>query len=166
MYINAKLISLSFSFRKDIYNHNNINLVPFANSSSIHFILNIYSDNYQLVLKYFKDTEVDLNNVIIISGNFNIRNSDWNPLFPYHLIHANYLLEIANLLNLERLLSINLVSTRYIDNPNNFDSIIDFIFLRGHSKEFNTHLILSDMRGSFDYALLIINIVIQEEFIQ
>jgi len=75
-------------------------------------------------------------------------------------MHADHLLEIADLFNLERLLSINLVSTRYTDNPNNSDSIIDLIFLRDHSEEFNTHLILPDMRGSFNYALLIINIVI------
>ena len=166
MYINSRLISFSFLFRKDIYNYKDINLVPFANSSSIHFILSIYSDNHQLALKYLKDTEVDLNNVIIMSGGFNIRNSDWNPSFPHHLMHADYLLEIADLFNLERLLSINLVPTRYTDNPNNSDSIIDLIFLRGHFEEFNTHLILPNIRSLFDYAPLIINIVIQEEFIQ
>ena len=166
MYINSRLISFSFLFRKDIYNYKDINLVPFANSSSIHFILSIYSDNHQLALKYLKDTEVDLNNVIIMSGGFNIRSSDWNPSFSHHLMHADYLLEIADLFNLERLLSINLVPTRYTDNPNNSDSIIDLIFLRGHFEKFNTHLILPNIRSLFDYAPLIINIVIQEEFIQ
>jgi len=163
MYINARLIFLSFSFRKEIYNHKDINLVSFTNSSSI---LDIYPDNHQLALKYLKDTEADLNNVIIMSSDFNIRNSDWNPSFPHHLMHANHLLEIADLLNLERLLSINLVPNRYTDNPNNSNSVIVLIFLRGYSEEFNTHLILPDMRGLFDYSPLIINIVIQEELIQ
>ena len=163
MYINARLIFLNFSFRKEIYNHKDINLVSFTNSSSI---LDIYPDNHQLALKYLKDTEADLNNVIIMSSDFNIRNSDWNPSFPHHLMHADHLLEIADLLNLERLLSINLVPNRYTDNPNNSNSVIVLIFLRGYSEEFNTHLILPDMRGLFDYSPLIINIVIQEELIQ
>ena len=40
------------------------------------FIINIYSDNQQTALKYLKDTEVNLNNVLIIIGNFNIRDND------------------------------------------------------------------------------------------
>jgi len=40
------------------------------------FILNIYSDNQQNALKYLKDTEVNLNNVVIITRNFNIINND------------------------------------------------------------------------------------------
>jgi len=70
-YINSKLISSCFSLRKDIYNHKDINLVSF-----IFFLLNVYSNNHQTALKYLKNTEVKLNNVIIMMGNFNIRDSD------------------------------------------------------------------------------------------
>jgi len=117
-------------------------------------------------LKYFKDTEADLNNVIVITGNFNIRDSYWDPLFPHHLIHADHLLKIADLFNLERLLPINLVLTRYADNLNDSNSIIDLMFLRGYSEKFDTHSILLDMRDPFNHTFLTINIAIQEELIQ
>ena len=38
-------------------------------------MLNMYSDSSQLALKYFKNTEVNINNVLIMTGNFNIRDS-------------------------------------------------------------------------------------------
>ena len=38
--------------------------------------MNVYSDNHQNVLKYLKDTEVNLNNVLIMTGDFNIRDNN------------------------------------------------------------------------------------------
>jgi len=35
--------------------------------------MNIYSDTSHSALKYLKDTEVNINNLLIITGNFNIR---------------------------------------------------------------------------------------------
>ena len=55
-------------------NHRDINLISFFNNSIICFIINIYSDEQQLALKYLKDIEVNLNNVLIMIGDFNIRN--------------------------------------------------------------------------------------------
>jgi len=55
-------------------NHRDINLISFFNNSIICFIINIYSDKQQLALKYLKDIEVNLNNVLIMIGDFNIRN--------------------------------------------------------------------------------------------
>ena len=39
-------------------------------------MINIYSDEYQLVLKYLKNTEVNICNVLVLTGNFNIRDRD------------------------------------------------------------------------------------------
>ena len=39
-------------------------------------MINVYSNNYQSASNYLKDTEVNLHNVLIMAGNFNIRNSD------------------------------------------------------------------------------------------
>jgi len=36
-------------------------------------MLNIYSDSSQSALKYLKDTESSIHNVIIMTGDFNIR---------------------------------------------------------------------------------------------
>ena len=62
--------------RKDIFNHQDINLISFFNHGTMHFLLNVYSDSQQSALKYLKDTEVNLNNIIIITGDFNICDSD------------------------------------------------------------------------------------------
>ena len=40
------------------------------------FIINILSDDQQTTLKYLKDTEVNLNNVLIMTDDFNIRDND------------------------------------------------------------------------------------------
>jgi len=42
----------------------------------MHFLLNIYSNSQQSTLKHLKDTEVNLNNVIIMIDDFNICDSD------------------------------------------------------------------------------------------
>jgi len=65
------------------------------------FILNIYLDDHQSALKYLKNIEANTNNVIIMAGDFNIRDSNSDPYFPYHFIHADILLELANSFNLE-----------------------------------------------------------------
>ena len=75
-YINISLIRLCFSFRKDIFNHRNINLISLFNCSIICFPINIYLDNQQSILKYLKNTEVNLNNILIMTRDFNIRDND------------------------------------------------------------------------------------------
>ena len=39
------------------------------------FLINIYSDLSQSALKYFKDTKVNIHNVLVMTGNFNIRDN-------------------------------------------------------------------------------------------
>jgi len=75
-YINIKLIKLHFSLRKDILNHRDINLISFFNCNIMTFIINIYLDDQQTILKYLNNTEVNLNNVLIMTGDFNIRDND------------------------------------------------------------------------------------------
>ena len=58
-----------------------------------------------------------MNNVLIIIGDFNIRNNDWDPLYPYHSTYVDMLWEVANSLNLELSISINSILTWYADNP-------------------------------------------------
>ena len=73
VYINSHISFFCFSRCNDIFNHRDISCVSFFNQSLIQFLLNIYSDLSQSALKYLKNTEVDLNNVLIMTGNFNIR---------------------------------------------------------------------------------------------
>jgi len=60
---------------------------------------------------------MNLNNILIIIEDFNIRDNNWDPSYLYHLIHTDTLREIADSFNLELSLSINQVSTQYTDNP-------------------------------------------------
>lgn len=117
-------------------------------------------------MKYLKNIEINLNNVLIIIGNFNIRNSNWNPLYPYYSIHTNILFEIADSLNLDLSSSINPVLTWYVDNPQDANSVIDLIFLCTKSEEFDNHQIMLELHSSSNYASLSVSITIKEEYIQ
>ena len=46
--------------------------------------MNVYSDSSHTTLKYLKDAEVNILNLLIMTGNFNIRDSIWNSSFPHH----------------------------------------------------------------------------------
>ena len=59
--------------------------------------VNIYSDLSQSALK---NTEANINNVLIMTEDFNIRDSIWDLLFSYYSSHSNILINIANSLNL------------------------------------------------------------------
>ena len=74
IYINVQLTYIYISLRKDIFNYKNISYFSFFNNSDIFFMINIYSDNHQVALKYIKDIEVNLYNILVIAKNFNIRN--------------------------------------------------------------------------------------------
>jgi len=109
IYVNTRLSKLQFFIQKDIFNHWDINLISFFNHSSMHFLLNVYSNSQQSALKHLKDTEVNLNNVIIITGDFNICDSDWDPSYSHYSIHADTLHKISDSLSLELSIPINSV---------------------------------------------------------
>jgi len=74
-YINIRLSHFCFSLRNDVLNYRNISCISFFNCSSISYLINIYSDSSQTALKYLKDTEANINNILVIIGDFNIRDS-------------------------------------------------------------------------------------------
>jgi len=92
-----------------------------------------------------KNIEVNLNNVLIMIEDFNIRDNDWDLLYPHHLSHVNTLWEVADNFGLELSTSINPVSTWYVDNSQDLNSVLDLIFLRTKLKEFNNHVISLDL---------------------
>ena len=75
VYINTYLFLLCFSLHCDIINHPNILLMSFTNNHIQYFIMNIYSDLSHTALKYLKDIEVNIDNILIMTGDFNIRDS-------------------------------------------------------------------------------------------
>ena len=76
-----------------------------------------------------------------MAGDFNIRDSLWDPSFPHHLSISDDLIIIADSLHLSLSFSINQVSTRYANNPYNSNSVINLIFLQCNLSELNNHII-------------------------
>jgi len=72
IYINIRLSSLQFSIWKDIIDHRDILLASFFNNGDIFWLINIYSDASHSTLKYLKNTELNIQNLLIMAGDFNI----------------------------------------------------------------------------------------------
>ena len=164
-YVNICIFSLCFFLCNDIFNHWDINLISFSNNDTCHYILNVYSDSSHSALKYLKDTEVNINNVLIMMGDFNIRDSLWDPSFQFHSSISNDLIIIADSFDLTLSLPTNSGPTRFSGTAGESNSIIDLMFLRHGSAELNNHSILSGSRLSSDHAPLSINIPIFEEVV-
>ena len=64
-------------------------------------MINVYSNSNQTALHFLLQNAINLDNTIIITGNFNIRNSDWDSLVYHHFIYTDDLLTIADSLGLE-----------------------------------------------------------------
>ena len=128
--------------------------------SSLHFSL---QNN---ILKYLKDTEVNINNVLIMTGNFNIKDCFWDPNFPHYSSHKNTLFDIADSFWLEISKLIEFFSTRYSDNVQNSNSVLDLVFLHPDSPEHDNHHIHPDWRLTSDHGPITINISIIGKHIQ
>jgi len=165
-YINTHLSSFCFLLHKDIINHKDILLISFFSNNVCYFIMNIYSDFSYSVLKYLKDTEVNINNLLIMTGDFNIRDPSWDSSFPYHMSISDDLFILADLFNLDLSLPTNPGPTRYPNTMGKSNLVINLMFLCSGSNELNNHSIHPDWCLTLDHAPLTVIIPIEEEFIQ
>jgi len=154
-----------FLSSKRHFHYRNISCFSFFNNDNIYFLINIYSDSSQTALKYLKNTEANINNILIIAEGLNIRDNSWDPFFPYHSSHCDLLTDIADSMDLCVFKFTNQVPTRYLDNLNNSNLVIDLIFLHPNLSEFNNHTIHPEWRLSSDHTPLTVNIAINEELI-
>jgi len=120
----------------------------------------------QSALKYLKDTEVDLNNILLMTGDFNIRDCLWDPSFLFHSSFRDILFNIADSFHLELSKPTENFPTRYSDNDQDSNSVLDLVFLCPKLTEFNSHHIHPDWRLSSDHAPITTNIFIVEEQVQ
>ena len=125
-----------------------------------------HSDSSQLALKCLKDTEANINNIIIMIGNFNIRDNLWDFNYPYHSIHRILLFDIADLFRLGLSEPTNYCPTRYLNNNYNLNLVIDLMFLKLGSEELDCHFIHSEWCLISDHALLTVTIPIFNEHVQ
>ena len=80
-----------------------------------------------------------------MTGNFNIRDSDWDPDYPFHSVHSNLLFDIIDTFNLFFSYPTHSVPTRYLDNSENSNPVINLMFLRPNSSELDNHSILPEL---------------------
>jgi len=161
-YINKYLSKMRFTLRLNIVNHHDINILAFHYDHYTNFMINIYSDSNQTALQVLLQSAINLDNTIIITGDFNIRDSNWDCLAYHHSIHTNDLLTIADSLGLELSPSLNLGPTRFTDNPHDSNSVLDLVFLLSDNLGFGKHILHPKIWKPSDHVPLIIEVGIKD----
>jgi len=162
-YVNIRLILLQFALCRDVINHRDLLLILFFNNNNILWLLNVYSNSSHTALKYLKDTKFNIQNLLIMTGDFNICDNLWDSLFPHYSSISDNLFIIADSFNLELSNPTDQVPTQYSDNEHDSNSVIDLMFLHSGSSELDNHSIYSNWRLSSNHASLTIIISITEE---
>ena len=165
-YVNICLSALCFLLHKDILNHRDVSLISFSNNNICYYIMNVYSDSSHTALKYLKDTEANIDNVVLMTGGFNIRDSLWDLSFPFHLSISDDLIMIADSFNLTLSSPTNPCPTRYSNTTGESNSIIDLMFLHYSSSKLDQHSIIPESWLSSDHAPLSVVISLFREIVQ
>jgi len=116
--------------------------------------MNIYSDSSHSALKYLKNTEVNIHNLLIMTGDFNIHDNLWDSSCSYHSSISDDLLIIVDSFNLDLDFPTNCIPTRYLDNENDSNSVIDLMFLCSSSNKLDCHSIHLEWCLSSNYTPL------------
>lgn len=98
-----------------------------------------------------------------MTGDFNIRDSDWDPSFLYYSSYTETLLKIADNLELQLLNPTNSGPTCYTNNLLDFNSVIDLMFLQHNNSALHNYIIVPNLWYPFDHAPLTVKITVQKE---
>jgi len=97
-----------------------------------------------------------------MTGDFNIRNNDWDPNYPHHSVHTEDLLTLAESLGLDLSPPTNPGPTRFADNPRDTNSVIDLAFINPNNSGFGQHSLYPELCRPSDHVPLIIEVSINE----
>jgi len=100
-----------------------------------------------------------------MTGDFNIRDSLWDSNFPFHSVHNDMLFDIVDLFSIALSKPTENFPTRFSDNNQNLNSVLDLVFTKPSSAEFNHHHIHLDWRLTSDHAPITVDIPIRDEYI-
>ena len=160
-YVNKHLTKMRFTLWLDIINHRDISVVAFHGDRNTNFMINIYFDSNQTAFHFLCQNAINLDNTVIITGDFNIRDSDWDPLAHHHSIHTDDLMTIADSLGLELSHPSNPGPTRFADNPRDSNSVLDLVFLPPDNSGSGKHILHPEIREPSDHVPLTIEVGIR-----
>jgi len=100
----------------------------------------------------------------IITSDFNIRDSDWDPNFHYHhSIHTKDLMTIVDSLGLGLSLPSNPGPTQYADNSHDTNFVLDLVFLSPDNSRLDKHTLFPEICKPSDHIPLTIEVGIEDE---
>ena len=102
--------------------------------------MNVYSDDCQSAIKLILDQVIDIPNLLYMGGDFNVGDTDWDPLVFSHPTTGQALIDLANSFGLVHSLPVLPVSTHYLDTDGYANSVIDLIFLGLSSVQVSHHI--------------------------
>jgi len=101
-----------------------------------------------------------------MTGNFNVRDSIWDNLYFFHLIHSDTIFDITNSFDICLSSSLQQAPMRYSDNDQIANSAINLMFLQPNSIEFDNYSIHLDLHHPSNHTLLTVDISIEKIFLQ
>ena len=164
-FIHSRLSRLRFALRRDIVNHRDIQLLSFFNRGRCQFLMNVYSDDLHTAVDFLSREALNIPNLLYMGGDFNIRDTEWDPSVSLHPAAGQSLRDLADSYSLVCSLPALSVPTHYSDISSHANSVIDLIFLGINCTQV-THYIEPNLRQPSDHAPLIVNLPIASENIQ